>query len=613
MEHTINQVFKNRKIKYRDRIAVEKKRNGAWESASWNQYYDHAAAVGLGLHDMGIQRGDRVSILSENRLEWLYADMGTLGAGGAVVPIYTTLVAEDVGYILKNCGARAVFVEDRTQMDKVLAVKDDLPGLEKIILMEGEVPEDQDQVVGYPAFTDRGRSCMKQAPGSFDTMALGVAPEDLATIVYTSGTTGNPKGVMLTHKNIMAVLKSLASVSPTYCFDTDQVVPFLPLSHVFGRMTDHFFGMYIGVTASYAESILLFARDVKEKRPHVIQAVPRICEKVYHKILETVAEQPPWKQKVFHWGHQTGIEICSRREKKKPVSPWLGLKYKLAYELVFKKLAQALGGRVRWMTASGAPTSRDIILFFNAAGITVVEGYGMTECCAPATMSRLDDYRIGTVGNPIPGVEIRIAPDGEILIKGDNVFSGYWGMDEETRDAFDAQGYLCSGDIGEMEEDFLRITDRKKDLIITSGGKNVAPQKIEGVFKFDPLFEHVVVVGEGRKYLTALFNLNPDQVAYAAGKAGLGEKDPEALLDDPDFLALVAARVEERNHLLARYETIKKYQILKQPFTTETGELTASLKLKRKVVLTKYKDLVEAMYQDAGSREAQDHTRRNAI
>lgn len=281
MEKTINEVFKNRTEKYTDRIAVEKKLNGKWESASWSQYYAAARAVGLGLQQLGIKKGDRVSILSENRLEWLYADMGTLGVGAVVVPIYTTLLAKEVGYVLKNSGARVVFVEDKPQLEKVLACQDELPELEAIIVID-KGDTGAKKVMGFQTFSDQGQKTHETNPNLFDTLTQAVAPTDLATIVYTSGTTGRPKGVMISHKNIMAVVLSLDQIRPTYCYDTDQVVPFLPLSHVYGRLTDHFFGMYIGVTASYAESILLFARDVKEKRPHVIQAVPRICEKVYH-------------------------------------------------------------------------------------------------------------------------------------------------------------------------------------------------------------------------------------------------------------------------------------------------------------------------------------------
>lgn len=597
MEKTINEVFKNRAEKYGDRTAVEKKHNGSWESVSWRQYHEYARSVGLALHSLGVKKKDRVSILSENRLEWLYTDMGTLGIGGVVVPIYTTLTANEIGYVLENSGSRAIIVENRSQLDKVITWQKRLPNLEQIIIMDhGEnLPSN---VMGFKELYEMGRKIDGESRDLFKTLSSGVEPCDLATIVYTSGTTGVPKGTMITHKNIMAVLQSLDSIRPKYCRDTDQVVPFLPLSHVYGRMTDHFFGMYTGVTASYAESITEFARDIREKRPHVIQAVPRVCEKVYQKILAQVDEQPLWKQKIFRWGQGIGMEISSLREQHKTISPLLNLKYRLAYFLVFKKLALALGGRVRWMTASGAPTSRDIILFFNAAGITVVEGYGMTECCAPATMSHLDDYRIGTVGYPLPCVEIKIAEDGEILIRGESVSPGYWQMEEATREAFTEDGYLRSGDIGELEDGFLKITDRKKDLIITSGGKNIAPQKIEGLFKFDPLFEYVIVIGDRRKFLSALLNINLAQAALLAGKEKIPFDRPEELLDNHRFLEIVKEHVDEKNTELARYETIKKYRILKHPFSPEGGELTVSLKLKRNVILKRHKELIDSMYTD---------------
>ncbi|MDA3897984.1 MAG: AMP-binding protein, partial [Desulfobacteraceae bacterium] len=408
-----------------------------------------------------------------------------------------------------------------------------------------------------------------------------------------------PKGAMVTHKNIMAVIYSLESISPKFAYETDQTVPLLPLSHVFERVAGHFYGMYVGLTSSYAESIDTFVVDVKEKCPTVILAVPRVCEKVYQRILGQVEEQDEWKQKMFHWGYKIGLEISELREKKRPIPLVLGLKYKLAYKLIFKKLADALGGRVRWMTASGAPTSRDIVLFFNASGITVIEGYGMTECCAPATMSNLSDYKIGTVGKPLPNVDIKIADDGEILVKGDNVFAGYWKMEKETKESFTDDGYFMSGDIGQFDADgFLSITDRKKDLIITSGGKNIAPQKIEGLFKFDPLFVQFVVVGERKKFLSALVNINLEQAERIAKQQKIAFSKPEDLLENKDFLKIVDEHVAEKNKQLARYETIKKYRIISNEFSQEGGELTPSMKMKRNVIYDKYSYLVDTMYQD---------------
>jgi len=596
MEKTINAVFANRAARYGDRLAVEKKRESAWHQASWRQYYENACRVGLGLETLGVVKGDRVALLSENRLEWLYADMGALGIGAVVVPIYTTLVAEEVGYIVANSGARVLIVEDADQLDKVLSFLDATPCLAHVIVMDAAAGTGHPKVMGFADLVALGENTRTGQPGRFAQLAGEVGPADLATIVYTSGTTGLPKGAMITHANIMAVIQSLDKMRPRFGYQNDQTVPFLPLSHVFERVAGHFYGMYVGLTASYAASIETFAQDVQEKRPTVMLAVPRVCEKVYQKIMAQVKEQPAWRQAVFAWGMAVGRRISELREQKAPVPALLALKYKLAYRLIFKKLAQALGGRVRWLTAAGAPSSRDIILFFNAAGIMVVEGYGMTETCAPATMSNLADYRIGTVGKPLPDVDVKIAEDGEILIKGANVFAGYWQMPEQTRQVFTAEGYLKTGDLGELADGFLTITDRKKDLIITSGGKNIAPQKIEGIFKSDPLFSHFMVIGERRRFLSALINLNPDEARRLAGKAGIAAGGLEALCTDPTFLALVDARIAEGNRHLARHETIKKYRIIAREFSQQGGELTASLKMKRTVIAEKYAGLIEAMY-----------------
>ena len=599
METTINEVFKNRADKYKERLAVEKKLNGRWEKVTWRDYYDQARSVGLGLYSMGIKKGDMIAILSENRLEWVFTDMGALSIGAVIVPVYTTLVAEEVKYIAENSGAKVLFVENRMQLEKALSFVDEVDTLEKIIVFNNnDAKSSHPAVMSFDDLVAAGKENIEK-PALFETLATDVTPDDLATIVYTSGTTGVPKGAMITHKNIMAVIRSLDSIEPKFAYDTDQTVPLLPLSHVFERVAGHFYGMYVGLTASYAESIDTFVVDVKEKRPTVVLAVPRVCEKVYQRILGQVEEQDAWKQKMFHWGYNIGLEISALREKKKPIPLVLGLKYKLAYTLIFKKLADALGGRVRWMTASGAPTSRDIILFFNASGITVIEGYGMTESCAPATMSNLNDYKIGTVGKPIPNVEVKIADDGEILIKGDNVFAGYWKMEKETKNAFTPDGYLMSGDIGQFDEDgFLSITDRKKDLIITSGGKNIAPQKIEGIFKFDPLFAQFIVVGERKKFLSALVNINLEQAERLAAQQNIGFSKPEDLLDNKEFLKIIDTHIAEKNQQLARYETIKKYRIIRDEFSQEGGELTPSLKMKRNVIYEKYSDLIDEMYED---------------
>jgi len=599
MENTINDVFRNRVALYSERIAVEKKRNGCWESVSWNEYYDRVRYAGLGFYSLGVGKKDRISLLSENRLEWLYTDLGALGIGAVVVPVYTTLTADETAYIVDNSASKILVVENGFQLEKALEVKKKSPFLEKIVILnEGDIRDKYDYLMSFRELLELGQKVHLKESSLFEKLAGDVAPEDLATIVYTSGTTGLPKGAMITHKNIMAVIRSLDRIKPGFADDSDNTVPFLPLSHVFERAAGHYYGMYVGITASYAESIDTLLQDFKEKRPTMILAVPRVCEKVYQKIIAKVQEQPAWKQKVFYWGQGIGMKISELREKKAPVPPFMKIKYKIAYFMIFKNLQEALGGRVRWMTASGAPTAREIILFFNAAGITVVEGYGMTECFAPATMSNLADYKIGTVGKPLPGLDIKTAQDGEILIKGDNVFSGYWNMEDETKNSFTEDGYLKSGDIGMFDKDgFLTITDRKKNLIITSGGKNIAPQKIENLFMSDPLFSHFVLIGERKKFLSALITINPDQAQRIALEIKIPFTKPEEILENRIFLAEVEKHVAEKNRHLAKFETIKKFKIIKSEFTQETGELTPSLKLKRKVVFEKYRDLIDSIYE----------------
>jgi long-chain acyl-CoA synthetase len=596
-EKTINDVFCNRVKKYGDRLAIEKKIGGKWVGATWNEYYERSRSTGLGLYSLGLRKGQMVSILSENRLEWLYTDMGGLGIGAVVIPIYPTLVSEEIEYILNNSESKVIVVENKTQLKKVIAIANNCPALEKVVVMEENDAAGDAKVMSFNALMELGRKKYKENQGLFEKLARELQGDDLATIVYTSGTTGLPKGAMISHGNVFWVVQSLDAIKPHFASDKDCTVPFLPLSHVFERIAGHFYGMYCGITASYAESIDTLLADFEEKRPTMILAVPRVCEKVYQKIIAQVKEQSPFKQKVFYWGQKVGKRISELREKHKTIPFWLQLKYKIAYAAIFKKLQDKLGGRVTWMTASGAPTAEEIIRFFNAAGITVIQGYGMTECTAPATMQSMADYRIGTTGKPIPGMDIKIAEDGEVLLKGGNVIKGYWKLPVETAEAFTQDGYFMSGDIGMFDDQGnLLITDRKKDLIITSGGKNIAPQKIENMFKSDPLFTQFIVIGERKKYLTGLCNINPDEAVRLAKEADIPFNSQAELLEAPQFLDIVQKHVEKSNAHLAKYESIKNIRIVKNDFSQEGGELTPSLKLKRKVVLQKYKDLIDDMY-----------------
>lgn len=600
MERTINQVFKNRAGKYKDRLAVEKKMDGRWQTATWTEYYERARNTGLGLYALGVRQGDRVAVLSENRLEWIYTDMGGLGIGACVVPVYATVPAKDVQYVVNDCEARVIVVEDKAQLAKVLSSDNACPGLEKIIVIDPEGCRiDGDQVIAFKDLMALGEKKHQADPDLFEKLSDAVTPDDLLTIQYTSGSTGLPKGAMLTHGNIMATLQSMSAVRPPFADDTDHVVGFLPLSHVFERIPVHYFVMYIGITKSYAGSMNTLLEDIQEKKPTIMFAVPRVLEKIYQKMSLTIREKPPAVQKLFAWAQKVGDGVSKYKEEKK--SPPLGLriKHKIAYLLVFKKLQDALGGRIRWMCAAGAPIAKEIVNFFNAAGIFVLEGYGMSELSGGACLSNLNDFRPGSVGRPLPGIDIKIAGDGEILVKGDMVTKGYWRLADKTKESFTGDGYLKTGDIGKFDESgLLFITDRKKDLLITSGGKNIAPQKIESLFKNNPLFTQFVVIGEGRNYLTALMTLDPDITARLARENSIQYDSPGDLITHPEFRKVIDRIVEEKNSHLARVETIKKYAILPNDFCVDTGELTVTLKLKRNVIREKYADIIASMYAD---------------
>ena len=596
MDGNLSRIFRQQAGKYGDRLAVEKRLQGEWQGWSWRQYYETSRAIGLGLYKLGIRKGDRVALLSENRLEWVASDLGIIGIGACTVPSYVTLQAAEVTYIIGNSGSKVFIAENGEAVQKVRGETGRCPDLEKIVVMDTEGCDLSDpMLLSFADLIRLGRELEAREPGLFERLTDTIETADLATLVYTSGTTGPPKGAMITHRNILAIFEGLDAVVPAY--ETDVTVPFLPLCHVFERVAGHFYGMKVGITTHYAQSFDTIVEDIQAKKPTIILAVPRVCEKIYARIVAQVKHQPAWKQRVFEWAKDVGARSGALRERKKPVPPVLGLQHKIAYRLVYKKLNEALGGRVRWMTAAGAPLSREITDFFNASGVFVIEGYGMTETTAPVSLNVIDDYRFGTTGKPLPCNQVRIAPDGEILVRGDNVISGYWKMPAQARDVFTPDGWLMTGDIGRLDEDgFLAITDRKKDLIITSGGKNIAPQNIEGLFLKDPLFEHVLVIGDRRKYLTALITLNFAEAARLAEKDGMPFADPRELLDRPDFLAIAGRHVAERNRHLARFETIKDYRIVREPFSERTGELTPSLKLKKKVVMEKYRELIEGMY-----------------
>jgi long-chain acyl-CoA synthetase len=598
MEKTLNEVFRNRVKKYGDKLCVEKKLKGKWETATWNEYYDRSRKVGLGLYDLGVRKGEMVAILSQNRLEWIYTDMGTLGIGGVVIPIYATVKQDEVEYIINNSGSKVIVVENKDQLDKVNLIKSKCPSLQKIAVIDTTgCTVDGKDIISFAALMELGSKKHNADPALFEKLADQVVPEDMLTFQYTSGTTGLPKGAIHTHGTIMAELYALDASEPKYGYETDNVVGFLPLSHIFERVPVHFYVMFRGITKAYVESMETAVVDIKEKKPTILFAVPRVLEKIYQKMLHTIREKPPVVQKLFAWAQGVGDNVSKYKEQNKPVPLGLRIKHKIAYALIFKKLQEALGGRLRWMCAAGAPIAREIVNFFNGAGIFVMEGYGLSEVAGGATLSNLNDFKPGSVGRPLKNTNMKIAEDGEILISGPMMFKGYWKLEAETKNAFNSDGYFMTGDIGRFDEKgFLFITDRKKDLIITSGGKNIAPQKIETLLKENPLFAQAVVIGERKNYLTALLNLDYDIAAQLAKSNGITFGNSRDLAKNAAFLKVIDTYISQINDKLAKYETVKKFKILEKDFSQEGGELTVSLKVKRNVVHAKYSAVIDEMY-----------------
>jgi len=592
-EDTVAKVFFNRVRKYGSRTALRVKRDGSWKDISWEQWGRNVKEFAAGLLVLGLEEQERVSLLSENRPEWTYADLAVLSAHAADVPIYATNIPDQVEHILKDSESRFVVVSTEAQLAKVLEIKENVPKLEKVILMDPEKEHPEDWVLTFSDVQRLGRE--KGDEKAFqDRLAKGV-PESLATLIYTSGTTGAPKGVMLTHDNFISNMRAVTKVLPLN--DSDLALSFLPLSHSFERLGGYYATLYLGGTIAYAESIDKVPENIQEVRPTVMCSVPRLYEKMHARVLNMVESGPPMKKKIFAWSLGVGSEVSKIVSAKKEMPASLRIKQKIADKLVFAKLRERMGGRLRFFVSGGAPLAREIAEFFHAAGILILEGYGLTETTPVISANRPDSYKLGSVGQPLDNLEVKIAPDGEILVKGPSIMKGYFKRPEDTREVLSPDGWFATGDIGYLDQDnFLYITDRKKDIIVTAGGKNIAPQNIENLLKLNRYVEQVCVVGDKRKFLTALIVPSFPDVEDFASENGIPVEDRRTLVRDPRVLKLFQAAVDEVNAHLARYETVKKFEVLPVEFTQETGELTPTLKVKRKVVSAKYHEQIEQMY-----------------
>jgi long-chain acyl-CoA synthetase len=592
---TLASMFWNRVERDGDRPAQQSKEAGVWKTRTWGEVGEIVRELATGLLALGRKKEDAVGILSASRAEWVQADFAGFSAGCRTIPIYPTYPPDLIQYIVNDAGVKTLFVEDPAQLAKVLEVQGKMDGLEQIVVIHGYQGEPSSHIMTWEGLRRLGRDQVERLKSDLAGRVAEIRPEDIATIVYTSGTTGPPKGVVQTHGNHMATLDSASKMAGIQ--DRDTHLLFLPLAHSFARL-ESFIGVHRGLTTAFAENIDKLRDNLPEVKPHFICSVPRVFEKVYAGVVAKAEAGSPVKRKIFHWAVGVGREVSKLQQARRPVPPGLAFKHRLAHKLVFSKLHAALGGRLRFAVSGGAPLSKEIAEFFHAAGILILEGYGLTETCPSLTFNRLDNFRFGSVGQAQPGIEIKIAPDGEILGRGANIAKGYFKKPEATAEVFLPDGWFATGDIGRLDGDgFLYITDRKKDLIVTAGGMNIAPQNIENRLKGDPFISQAMVHGDKRPYPVALITLNPEELAKFAKAEGILDTEPTSLAKNPKVVERVSRSVEERNDELQSYAKIKKFSILPIDFTVENGLLTPTLKVKRKLITEKYRETLDSLYR----------------
>ena len=572
--------------------ALNYRADGKWHNIPAVAFIERVKNVALGLSDLGVRPGDRIALLSENRPDWSIADLAILSLGAINVPIYTTQALDQVEYILSDSGAKAMFISTRRLYKHVQPVLAKRP-LEHVIFFDTEVAEDIDHSFDLNTLEQKGRELAEQRPGAFDAYLQAVRPDDLATIIYTSGTTGEPKGVMLTHNNFMSNVISIGKGLPIG--PTDVALSVLPLSHIFERDGFYVF-CYCGVSVYYSASMEQVGENLREVAPTVMTAVPRLFEKVYHRIIKKGMAEKGYKKSIFMRSLAVGQRYGELKDKRKWISPRLGIKQKLASKLVFSKWREGVGGRLRYFVSGGAPLSPTLSYSYLAAGIPILQGYGATETCI-VSANRPGNNNVGSVGIPFEGIEIKIAEDGEILVRGPNVMRGYYGQPEATA-AVLKDGWFYTGDVGHLEKNgHLYITDRKKDLFKLSNGKYVAPQLIESLLKESEFVSQVVVVGTGRKQPVALIVPEWESLKQALAEAGEEtSKDRDALSKDPAAIKIVQKDIARLTAELADYERIRRVALLPNEFTIDGGELTPTLKVKRKVIDERYGDLIEELY-----------------
>lgn len=592
---TVNALFFDAVERFDRADALLYKVNGVWEPTSHRTVLQRVRHVALGLARLGIVAQDRVALLSENRPEWLIADYACLCSAIVDVPVYPTLPAEQIPYLLNDSGARAIFVSTADQARKVAKVRAEAPALQWIIGFAATKEDGCDitlaelEALGAQDDSPERSTTFKQA-------ALEVTPDQLVTLIYTSGTTGNPKGVMLTQDNLHSNLQATRATMPVSTADT--ALSFLPLSHIFERTGDYFL-FANGVRIAYAESVDTVPVNMSEVKPSLMMSVPRLYEKIYARVLDNALSSGGLKTQIFFWAKGVGDRWATEKLAGREPAGLLGLQYRIADKLVFSKLRERTGGNIRYFISGGAPLSPDIAKFFYSAGLIILEGYGLTETSPVISANNLKDYRLGSVGKPIAGVEVRIAKDGEILTRGPHVMRGYYNSEQATKDTISEDGWFHTGDIGVIEDGFLRITDRKKDIIVTAGGKNIAPQPIENMLKTNKYVSQAVMIGDKRKFPVVLIVPDWDQVEKWAAHKQIVWTSRTELVAMPTVQAKMEKEVKEQLKGLASFEMPKKVLLIEQDFSIERGELTPTLKVKRRVIDKTYKAQIDELYVGA--------------
>lgn len=571
------------------------KDSGTYVGIGYQELKGRVHRFANGLAALGAKRGDRVAIISENRPEWAISDLACVSLGAIDVPVYPTMTAKQTEFIFNDAGVTLAIVSNTSQLNKVLKIAHDVKTLKHIVVMNDKSVVAGSDALNFERVMEKGDEFQRQHPDHFTDALKMVRPDDLLTFIYTSGTTGNPKGVMLTHGNLVSNIINSAEViqiEPGF-----KMLSFLPLCHSFERMAGYYTGMACGATIAYAESVETVRDNMLEIQPEVITTVPRLFERIHSRIVKQVDTLPPVRRKLFYWAVGVGREFQLAR-KRKAVTPILKVRHALADRLVFSKLRARTGGRMRFFVSGGAALPREFGEFFEAVGLKIIEGYGLTETSPVLTVNRLENYKFGSVGQPIPGVELRIAEDGEILARGPNIMQGYWNNPEATKEVISKDGWFHTGDIGIIDSDgFVYITDRKKHLFVSSGGKNIAPQPIENLFLGSKYIEQFVLIGDRRMFLTALIVPDFDALKEYARSHNLSYKSNGDLVRLEEMYRLIESDIQSAQRDLANFERVRKFVLLEKPFSIEDGELTPTLKVKRKVVEERYANLIEGMYQ----------------